>query len=373
MVAVRTMAEPRTILLNPGPVTMSERVRAALASTDICHREEEFAELMLDVKRRLCGVHEETRADYDAIVLTGSGTAAVEAMLASLVGSKDRVLIAANGVYGERMAAVAERHAKSFVLIDENWTAGLSVGRIADELDKDSTISHVATVHHETTTGRLNDLAALGSLCRDKGKRLLLDSVSSFGAEEIGWQAWNIAAAAGTANKCLHGAPGLSFVIVRKDVLSAEPPEPAGTLYLDLRLIGDTQRAGFSPFTPATHVAIALREALIEFEEEGGRAARHRLYRRRSSEVRRTASDSGLTPLIPYDDMASMLSAFNLPAGLTYRDLHDGMRDAGFVIYAGQGRFASSIFRIAVMGDIGEADMARLLPALSRCIGSRDG
>ncbi len=359
--------KPRTILLNPGPVTMSERVRAALTNEDECHREAEFADRMLDIKRRLCAVYDETANDYQAAVLTGSGTSAVEAMLASLVPDDGEVLIVANGVYGERMATIADAHGKPATLIRTEWTDPLPLEAVAKPLDQNKTITHVATVHHETTTGRLNDLAAIGHLCRSHGKPLLLDAVSSFAAEDIQWAAWNVLAAAGTANKCLHGAPGLSFVIARRNALDdiARSNARPKSLYLDLGRLYAAQKDGFSPFTQATHVAFALQEALKEFEEEGGWAARRAVYRSRSESVRATLSDRQIRPLIPCDDMSSMLSAFRLPDGLTYEALHDAMRAQGFVIYAGQGHLAPAIFRIAVMGDIRDSDMARLLPALT--------
>ena len=134
-------------------------------------------------------------------------------------------------------------------------------------------ITHLAIVHHETTTGRLNDIAAVGKLCKTRGVTLLLDAVSSFGAEQIDAMGWNLGALAATANKCLHGAPGLSFVLARNE-LWAGPAQQAGSVYLDLRAYHAAQhRDGYSPFTLPVQLAFALHEALLEHAEQGGAEA----------------------------------------------------------------------------------------------------
>ncbi len=349
------------ILLNPGPVTLSARVRAALGATDMCHREADFAEMMLRIKGSLSAVYGEPTKNYDAIVLTGSGTGAVEAMIASLVPAKAKLLIVENGIYGARMSEMARRHGKAHQSLAHEWQDGLDLARIETAL-KDPAITHVGVIHHETTTGRLNDLDGLGALCTRLNKPMLLDAVSSFGAEEIKWDAWNVWAAAATANKCLHGAPGLSFVMAPERALK-EGNKQVASLYLDLHAYHAAQRDGFSPFTQATNVALALEAALAEFDEAGGQAARLALYNKRSEAVRACLKDLGIAMFIPALESASMLSSFKLPKNMSYDALHDAMRARNFVIYAGQGGLARDIFRIAVMGDIGESDMMQLLRA----------
>jgi 2-aminoethylphosphonate-pyruvate transaminase len=350
------------ILLNPGPVTLTERVRSALAREDQCHREPEFAQLVLDVRGRLSRVYPEAEADFTAILLTGSGTCAVEAMLASLLPYDGKTLIVANGVYGERMTAMARAHGKPFEVIQGDWLSGLDLTETERRLRADASITHVAAVHNETTTGRLNDVAALGELCRAHARALLLDTVSSFGAEEIDFPNWNLEAVAATANKCLHGAPGIAFALVRKSVLQARPSQ-ARSLYLDLFRYYHDQQSGFSPYTQAVHVCFALQEALMELEEAGGVCARRQRYRRLSSAIRGCLCELGVRELLPAAAYCSMISSFLLPAGMSYAHIHDRLREAGFVIYAGQGDLARTIFRVANMGDIGDEDLMRLLQA----------
>ena len=196
----------REILLNPGPVTLTERVRGALLRPDQCHREAEFAELVLRIRHQLEAVYDERPASHDASVVTGSGTCAVEAMVASLVPREGTALVAANGVYGERMAAMLSAQGKAHRLVRADWMEGIDVAGVRAALGV-GRISAVLAVHHETTTGRLNQLDEIGRLCRDASVPLLLDAVSSFGGEAIDWQGWHLGAVAATANKCLHGVP----------------------------------------------------------------------------------------------------------------------------------------------------------------------
>ena len=153
-------------------------------------------------------------------MLTGSGTSAVEAMLASFAPCDTATLVVANGVYGERMAKMLAVQGKPHHLSNSGWgEAPIDMQAVEALLDEHSDISHIVSVHHETTTGRLNDLTALGELCTQRKLPLLLDCVSSFGAEAIDVDAWNVHALAGTANKCLQGVPGISFVLARKSTM----------------------------------------------------------------------------------------------------------------------------------------------------------
>jgi 2-aminoethylphosphonate-pyruvate transaminase len=359
-----------TILLNPGPVTLTERVRRALLREDLCHREPEFAELTLDVKRRLAGIYG-VESECEAIVLTGSGTCAVEAMLATLVpplGDKEwRCMVVANGVYGERMAAMLEAHGREVVLVRSDWLAAIDTGEAERLLASDARISHVVCVHNETTTGRLNDIAALGRVCRQHDRPLLLDCVSSFGGEAIDFVGWNLEALAATANKCLHGVPGMAFCVVDKRALALKRHR-APSVYLDLHRYSDSQRDGFSPFTQSVHACFALQEALIELEEQGGWQARNRRYRAVTARVRAHLEALGIEALLPADRSSSMLTAYRLPQGMGYERLHDALKEAGFVIYAGQGDLSKTVFRIATMGDVRDDDVGRLLVAFDRLL-----
>jgi len=355
------MSRP-TILLNPGPVNLTPRVRAALSGEDECHREPEFADLTRGTLAALERVHPEAAASHAARLVTGSGTTAVEAMLASLVPRDGTVLVAANGVYGERIERMLAAQGKASVLHRGDWLAPLDPQALGGILRERPEITHVATVHSETTTGRLNDLGPVAELCASMEKGLLVDAVSSFGAEAVDFEAWRPLGVAATANKCLHGAPGISFVLAERSALAGcAGNSPA--LVLDLAAYADQAGSGFSPFTQATHVLRALREALRELDEQGGWSQRRERYRFLSARIREGLVELGVEPLLEAGASSSMITAFRLPRGRTYGELHDALREAGFVIYAGQGELSKTLFRIANMGAIQDDDVRRLLDA----------
>ena len=361
--------QKKMILLNPGPVTLSQRVRSAFNGGDWCHREPEFADLTREINAELVAVYPEMKGDFDAVMLTGSGTCAVEAMLASFAPDQSSTLVLANGVYGERMARMLTVHGKPHQLIQNPWIAPLDMAAVADLLDRHPEITHLATVHHETTTGRLNDLNALGELCRARDLSLLLDSVSSFGAEQLNTAGWNIAAIAGTANKCLHGVPGLAFVIARHS-LWAEPSRQVGSVYLDLFAYHTGQHGdGFSPFTQSVQVAFALREALAELSETGGWQARQQIYRQRAQVIYEELTSLKIGKLLKNKETSCVLRSYYLPKNKSYAELHDELKAAGFVIYGGQGQYSDEVFRIANMGEIEMQDLEALCAALRGSLG----
>jgi 2-aminoethylphosphonate-pyruvate transaminase len=354
------------ILLNPGPVTLSERVRQALLSPDLCHREPEFFDLQDEIRARLLEVYGLGANEWAAVLLSGSGTAAVEAMIASLAPADGRLLVLENGVYGERLGRIARVHGIPVEAIHHPWAAPLDLERLADRLAAGPRITHLAVVHHETTTGRLNDLDRVAALCREHDVALLADAVSSFGAEAIAFEDWPLTACAATANKCLHGVPGIAFVIVRRASLQYAPPPR--TLYLDLAAACQAQDARGTPFTPAVQSCYALREALSEFSDQGGRPARHARYRSLAEQARKGFETVGINPLLAPGDSSVVLRAYRLPPGLSYDKLHDSLKSRGFVIYAGQGGLAGSIFRISTMGEISDEDITRLIDAVAQTL-----
>ncbi|HEY8075549.1 MAG TPA: aminotransferase class V-fold PLP-dependent enzyme [Labilithrix sp.] len=346
-------------LLNPGPVSMTERVRRALLAEDVCHREPEFKAVVARVRKRLADVYAEP--GFVPVLLGGSGTAAVEAML-SLVAPHENALVVANGVYGERMTAMLRAQGKPNEIVSAPWTSAVDVAAVERALATNK-YGHLLVVHHETTTGRLNDLAPLGALCKKHDVPMLVDAVSSFAGEEIRFADWNIEAVAATANKCLHGAPGVAFVLARREAL--ERPSGATSVYLDLHRHAAAQDKNDTPFTLPTHVTYALDEALAELADEGGWRARHATYRARSTHVRNLLAGLGITLLLECaDDYGSTLTSFRVPQGRSYEAIHAHLKSEGFVIYAGQGKFDGQIFRIAVMGELDGRDLERLSAAL---------
>ncbi len=353
------------LLLNPGPVSLTERVRRSLLQPDLCHRESEFFDLQDEVRRRLLAIHDLDPAEWTVVLMTASGTGAVESMVASLIPEAGSVLSAENGVYGERISQICARYGIRCERLVGDWMKALDPSTLAQRAEERH-CTHLAVVHHETTTGRLNDLRSLSELCRARGLRLLVDGVSSFGAEPLDFGDPSLSAVAATANKCLHGVPGVSFVLARRAALSSAYSR---AYYLDLGRLATLQDQRNIPFTPAVHVYYALLEALREFAEEGGRVARHRRYAALAEQVRAGFAALGIESALPAEESSVVLRAYRLPPGLSYEALHDELKSAGFIIYAGQGGLSGKLFRISTLGRVTPEDIERLLKCVARLMG----
>ncbi len=349
-------------LLNPGPVTLTERVRNSLLQTDLCHREPEFFDLQDEARARLLATYALDPAVWTAVLMTGSGTAAVESMIAGLVPENGRLLIIENGVYGERIAQIAKQYKIDHEVVKYEWMQAPDIDAIIRNLDG---FTNVAIIHHETTTGRLNEIDRLSAACKEKGIGLLLDAVSSFGAEIIDFDGGGITAVAATANKCLHGVPGAAFVIVRRSALTQAVSR---TYYLDITRLAKLQDARNTPFTPSVHAYYALVEALREFEDLGGLVARHAHYAALADQVRAGLAELGIHGALADGESSVVLRAYKLPKGVTYPILHDALKAQGFVIYAGQGGLSNELFRISTMGALTSADIDRLLAAFRELV-----
>ena len=358
-----------TILLNPGPVVLSERVRKALTKPDLCHREQEFIELQNKIKTDLLEVYQLPADEWASIVFTGSGTSAMEAMMTSFIPAHGKVLIIENGVYGERLTKIAKIHDITHVVLHQEWGKEIDLEKLEGELRYHKELSHVAVVHHETTTGRLNNIDAVAALCNKYSNiPILLDGVSSFAAEEIKFKEWNIAACAATANKCCHAVPGTSFVIANREAMQQMSATPARTLYLDLVTYLKAQDNNGTPFTQSIQTFYALAEALDELKDNGGWNKRQQQYWKLMDIVRDGLLKLNIKPYFDKGDCSCVLNAFHLPTGVSYQELHDKLKTAGYIIYAGQGGFEKSLFRISCMGEISESDMERLIEEIKKIV-----
>jgi len=358
-----------TILLNPGPVVLSERVRQSLLKPDLCHREQEFIDLQNKIRTDLLNVYQLPAELWASIVLTGSGTSAMEAMMTSLVPAHGKVLIIENGVYGERLTYIAQTHDIDHVVMHHEWGEEIDLAKLEGELQYHDELLHVAIVHHETTTGRLNNIEAIAKLCQQHSNiSILLDGVSSFGAEEIKFEEWNIAACAAASNKCLHGVPGISFVIANREAMTQMSATPARTLYLDLVTYLKCQDENGTPFTQSIQTFYALAEALNELKDAGGWNKRQQQYWNLMNIVRSGLQELNIKSCLKRDETSCVLNSFHLPEGISYEELHDKLKQAGFIIYAGQGGFANSLFRISCMGEISDSDMERFVEEIGKIV-----
>lgn len=353
--------------MNPGPVNVTPRVRRALLKPDLCHREKEFSDMLSGIRRRLLRIFGIAET-HTVALFTGSGTAALEAMLSSFAEKDKRVLVLANGVYGDRIRQILELHGSPVTVLSSEIGGFPGLDKVRSLLGSDRRIHGIAMVHHETSSGMLNPLREVAKIANACGKTLLVDAVSSIGAERI--DLGNIGFCAGTAGKCLHGYPGASFVIVSKKEAAKLARKRAQTLYLDLRNTLKHQQDEDTPFTPAVQLFYAFEEALKELEEEGLRA-RIRRYERRSSLLEQGFQRLGLRFLVEKEHRSHVLTSLWMPSGLRYGQLHAALKKKGFIIYAGQSELAGRIFRVSNLGDMSERDIRRFLSALKKILSAR--
>jgi 2-aminoethylphosphonate-pyruvate transaminase len=353
------------ILLNPGPVNVSPRVTAALARGDLCHREPECDALLARIRRRLVEAFAPA-GGFDAVLITGSGTAALEAAVTSVLSARGRLVVAANGVYGDRIAAMAAAARLPHTVVETAWGSDPDLARLEREAATPG-VEALAVVHHETTTGYLNPVAEVGRVARAHGRLLLVDSVSGLGGEALDLDAAGADLVVGTGGKCIQGFPGLAFVLVREAVVPRLLAHPRRSVYLSLAGYWEAQRRNTVPFTPAVQVAYALDEALAELLEEGvaNRIAR---YAAAAALLREGFARLGLEAIVPPARRSNTITALRLPPGRSYASIHDGLKRRGFVVYEGQGRLRDAIFRVANMGHLRRADFERCLDALGEVL-----
>ena len=355
------------ILLNPGPVNVSPRVHQALLRGDLCHREEEFSDLLVAIRSKLLRAF--APQGYTTVPLSGSGTLAVEAMVSSALPEGSKLLVINNGVYGERILHMAEAHGIPAVELRYGWTDRPDLDQIKDTLRADPAIGAVALVHHETTTGLLNPVAEVGAITQRAGRLLLLDAVSALAGEDLDLARDGVDVCACTANKCVQGLPGVAFVLARNQVMTAMQEHPRRSLYLHLPLHWEAQERRSIPFTPAVQAWYALDAALDELLEETV-PARVQRYRTAAFVLREGFARMGLKFLLPAEHQANSLTSLLLPEGMTYQRLHDELKERGFVICEGQGKLRTGIFRVANMGHLTLDDFRRFLEALESVLGA---
>ncbi len=348
------------ILLNPGPVCTSGRVRDALLRGDMCHREGEFSMILDGVRKKIIRAFT-PNGDYTTAIITGSGTASLEAGVSSSVSEGKKLLVIDNGVYGDRIARIASAYKIDTVVLKCDWFGQPDIGKIEETVIRDKDIEVVAMVHHETTTGLLNPIHSIGEIVKKYRRTFLVDSISGLGGEEIDVANDNVDICIGSANKCIQGLPGVSFVLLKSAEVDRLRSIPARSLYLNLiSQLDEQEERGECPFTPAVQTFYAFDEALDELLEEGV-ANRIKRYQRASGFLRSKFKEFHLKFLLPEEIRSHTITSLYLPNGMSYIQLHDMLKERGFVIYAGQGQLNAKIFRIANMGELSMQDLEEFI------------
>jgi 2-aminoethylphosphonate-pyruvate transaminase len=360
----------RTILLNPGPATTTDSVKYAQVVPDICPREKEFGHLMKYISTELTRLVADPN-HYTTVLFGGSGTAAIESMLASVLDDGAAVIIN-NGAYGKRMCEIAEAYGLHYLEFKSPPDAAIDLDALERSIQtSDRTISHLAVVHHETTSGLLNDVKAIGELCRRHRIDLIVDAISSFAAIPIQMKEMNISYLASSSNKNLQGMAGVAFVIAEKSKLENLKDKKPRNYYLNLY----AQYKYFSEnlqlrFTPPVQTLYALKQAIEELNREGVKE-RYERYVKSWETLIDGITRLGLTHIVPEKYHSKIVTSIVEPdyAGYDFQQMHDYFYNRGITIYPGK-LDGLNTFRIANMGDITFKDMETFLDLLEQYLAS---
>lgn len=363
------MSEHDYLLLTPGPLTTSKTVKEAMLF-DSCTWDEDYNLGVVQSIRQKLEALATRSTGYTSVLLQGSGSFAVEAVLGTVMGPQDKLLIINNGAYGARMIEMAQ-------LMDINHYA-FNCGEVNEPdveameavLKGDAGISHIAMVHCETTTGMLNPLQRVSGLAARNGKTLIVDAMSSFGGIPLDVDALGIDYLISSANKCIQGVPGFAFVIARRNELNkcaGRSRSLSLDLYAQWRCMEDN--AGKWRFTSPTHTVLAFAQALRELEQEGGIDARHARYRANQQRLVAGMRALGFETLLEDDLHSPIITAFYSPKADTYRftEFYQRLKQQGFVIYPGKVS-QSDCFRIGNIGEVYPQDIERLLAAVGQAM-----
>lgn len=358
----------RNILLNPGPGTTSDSVKMAQVVPDICPREKEFADLLAGVRNDLVRVVKADTEKYVAVAFAASGTGGVEAAITSAVPRDKKLLVVENGAYGTRIMKMAARFGIETNVYSLAYGDYPDVDEIERRIIANPEISHVAIIHHETTTGMLNPVRETIEVAHRHGVEVIVDSMSGYAAIPIDANEWEIDYLVSTSNKCIQGMAGLTFVIMRRDLLP-KIKDNARSFYFDVYAQSEGfNRSGQMQYTPPVQIIYALRQALDEFFEEGIEN-RNKRYTENWQTLYDGLKEIGFRFLLPYKYESKILMAIREPKdeNFSFQTMHDYLYDRGFTIYPGKGA-KEATFRLAVIGQLHKQDMKDFLIALKNYV-----
>lgn len=352
-------------LFTPGPLTTSRTVKQAMLR-DLGSRDFEFINLVKDVRRRLLALGNVAAPDYECILMQGSGTFSVEAVISSALPADGKLLAIANGAYGERFIQIAKANKIETAVLRYPEDHKPNLADLDEALTNDLAITHVAVVHSETTTGLINPIAEISALVkRQHHRRLIVDAMSSFGGVPIDLSNGEIDFIVSSANKCIEGVPGFGFIIAKREAL-LECEGQTRSLSLDIFSQWKGLEAnGQFRFTPPTHSLLAFHQALDELEAEGGVAARAGRYRDNYRTLMAGMRAMGFQEYLKPDDQGCLIVSFRYPThpNFNFEEFYRRLNDKGYVIYPGKVSNADC-FRIGCIGRLFPPDFTALLAAI---------
>ncbi|MCX6681408.1 MAG: alanine--glyoxylate aminotransferase family protein [Methanoregula sp.] len=355
--------EKEPLLMLPGPVPMPERVRYAMMRQAINHRSAEFGAVYADCVRVLKTVFGTTN---DLFVISGSGTAGMEAAVANFGRDKD-IACLVNGKFGERLFKISQRYGKAHEIASE-WGTPLNLAALEERLEQG--VQVVTLVHNETSAGIRNPAQEVGRLARRYDALFVMDGITSIGGDVVEADKWDVDIAIVGSQKCLAAPAGLAALSVSTrawERLSKNPP-----YYLDLAAYRKSAggKPMETPYTPAVPLFLALREACLIIEEEGiaNRIARHR---KMANAVRAAAKAWGLS-LYPKIDAkhaySNTVTAISYPENIRDSEMRDIIKKMGIIIAGGQDHLKGKIFRIGSMGAVGAPEILATLAATQHAL-----
>lgn len=355
-------------LLTPGPLTTSYSVKQSML-LDWGSWDEDFRAMTRYLRSQLLSMIDDDDDRYDCVPMQGSGTFAVEAMLGSLVPVDGKVLVLSNGAYGQRAATILKYLGRSITLIDKGDYLPPRGEEVKRALAADSSITHVMAIHCETSSGILNPIEEIATATESEGRRLLIDSMSAFGAVAISCRKIRFDALVSSANKCIEGVPGFGFVLAQKHLLEAASGN-SHSLSLDLHDQWSVMEAsGQWRFTPPTHVVAAFIEALKQHERDGGVTARGNRYCENRDVLVAGMRSLGFETLLVDRWLSPIIVTFFNPAHpqFNFNDFYQLMKQRGFIIYPGKLTVVDS-FRIGCIGHMDRHVMQGVVEAVAQTL-----
>ncbi len=355
-------------LLTPGPLTTAYKVKEAMLK-DWGSWDSDFKELTKLLRTKLLSILDPTNTTYDCVPIQGSGTYAVEAMLGTFVPRDGKLLVLANGAYGLRAAQTMEYLGRNFHLFNKGDYLPPRSTEITNILSDDPNITHVLAIHCETSSGILNPLQEIADAVKSNKRKLLIDSMSAFGAVPLDPKKVDFEAMASSANKCIEGVPGFGFVFAKRSALQ-EAKGNCHSLSLDVEAQWSAmEKSGQWRFTPPTHVVAAFLVALEMHNDEGGIEGRGQRYLSNRDVLVSGMRNLGFETLLDEKWLSPIIVTFFCPADpkFKFETFYEQMKKAGYIIYPGKLTVVES-FRIGCIGHIDKKVMEGVVAAASQAL-----
>lgn len=348
-------------LLTPGPLTTTDTVKNEMLF-DHCTWDDDYKQITQQIRADLLTLAHVSSLDYTTVLMQGSGTFGVESVISSVIPQTGVLLLLSNGAYGERIAKMCEYHNISCIHITQDYNKIPDAEQVANMLAEHGEITHVAMIHSETTSGILNDIQAIGVLCAQYNKTFIVDAMSSFAGVDIPVADWHIDFLVSSANKCIQGVPGFSFIIANRDKLMASKGI-ARSLSLDLYdQWYAMEQDGKWRYTSPTHVVLAFAKAMEELHKEGGILKRSERYHQNMRTLIKEFEALGFKTYVDAQYQGPIITTFLYPEGkpFSFQDMYTFIKDRGYAIYPGK-LTNQDTFRIGTIGEIYEEDIMKLV------------